>query len=238
MNPIYLLLISLAGYLIGSISFARVITRLVKPEVDLDQVRTHQSDSGEEGTISGIGAYTTSIALGGTWGGLVGLLDILKAFLPVLALQLLYPGEIFGWVFSIFAVIGHNFPIYYGFNGGRGLSTMLGSLVVLDPIGLVAAMVLGMLISILLNQPTTGMLLWMPILALWSILIGNDLVGAIYAILIMAIFIISDLPELKTAAQFRAEGRLDEYNEMIYESAPMMRMIKDLSDKIRFWDRA
>lgn len=238
MNWIFLLFLSLAGYLIGSISFSRIITRIVKPDVDLDQTRTHRSDTGEEGTISGIGAFTTSIALGGAYGGLVGLLDILKGFIPVLILQILYPGEIYGWIFSIFAVIGHNFPIYYGFNGGRGLSTMVGSLLVLDPLGLLAALILGMLISILINQPTTGLLLWMPVLAVWELLIHSDLVGAIYAILIMALFIIADLPELRTAMLYRKEGRLDEYNEMLYNSAPMMRMIKDLSDTVRFWEKS
>lgn len=237
MNFVYYLLISLAGYLIGSVSFARIVTKIVNPEVDLDQTRTHRSDTGEEGTISGIGAYTTSIALGGAYGGLVGLLDMLKAFIPVLILQIFYPEEIYGLLFSIFAILGHNFPIYYGFIGGRGLSTMLGSLLVLDPLGLVVALVLGMLISILINQPTTGLLLWMPTLAAWALLVRNDLGGAIYALLIMALFIIADLPELKTALQYREQDRLDEYNEMLYESAPMMRMIKDLSDKIRFWDQ-
>ena len=237
MNILYLLIASIAGYLIGSISFSRVVTKLVNPDVDLDQTRRVKDSSGDEGTISGIGAYTTSIALGGKYGSLVGILDILKALLPVLALRLLFPGQPYAAAFSIFAIIGHNYPIYYRFNGGRGLSVMLGSLLVLDPIGMIASMLIGMLIGILINQPITGMLLWMPVLSVWAILVRGDLTFFIYTILLIVIYILSNLSELRHAAKIRAEGRIDEYNQMLHDSAPMMRMINNISDKVRFWDR-
>lgn len=237
MNISILLLVILAGYLIGSISFARVITRMVQPGVDLDAARTHPTTSGEKGSISGIGAYTTSMALGGKYGGLVALFDMLKAFLPVLVLRIVYPEQPYGVIFSVLAVLGHNFPIYYRFKGGSGLSPMLGSLLVLEPIGMVAAMIAGMFIGILINQPATGMVIWLPMLTLWSIFVRNDIPAAIYSILLVALFFIADIPELKLAMEYRKEGRLEEYNAMIYDSAPMMRMIKRLSEKVRFWER-
>jgi glycerol-3-phosphate acyltransferase PlsY len=238
MNITYLILASIAGYLIGSISFSRVVTRLVKPEIDLDQTRRVKSSDGDEGTISGIGAYTTSIALGGKYGGLVGVLDILKALLPVLILKLAFPGQPYAAAYSIFAILGHNFPIYYRFVGGRGLSVMLGSLLVLDPIGMIVSMVVGMFIGILINQPVTGMLLWMPVLSLWAIFVRNDLTAIIYSILLIIIYIISNLPELRHAANIRKEGRIEEYNQMLNDSAPMMRMINQISDTVRFWDKS
>ncbi len=236
MNLSPILLVALAGYLIGSISFARVITRLVKSDVDLDAARMLKSDSGQEGTISGIGAYTASMALGGKFGGLVALLDMLKAFIPVLALRLLFPLQPYALIFSVLAVLGHNYPIYYRFVGGRGLSPMLGSLLVLEPIGMLAAMIVGMLIGILINQPATGMVIWLPVLTLWFVLVRSDIPGAIYSVLLIASFIIADIPELKLALRYSKEGRLDEYNAMLHDSAPMMRMIKRLSENIRFWE--
>lgn len=231
-----IILFAVAGYLIGSISFARVVTRLVKPGANLDHARTYQFATGEKGTISGIGAYTTSIALGGKYGGWVALLDMLKAFIPVLALRLIYPDQIYSLIFSIFAILGHNYPIYHRFKGGRGLSPMLGSLLVIEPIGMVVAMIAGTILGILFNNPPTALMIWFPLLTLWSILIRTDLPTTLYTIILMLLFIIADIPEFKLALSYRKQGRLNEYTEMLLDSAPMMRMMKKLSDRIRIWE--
>lgn len=236
MDIISIIIVALAGYLIGSISFARIITQIVKPGTDLDLARTRQSVTGEDGTISGIGAFTASIALGSKYGGWVSLLDMLKAFIPVLALRLIYPDQPYGLIFSIFAVIGHNFPIYYRFNGGRGLSPMLGSLIVIEPIGTVVAMLAGTVLGILINQPHTALLLWFPMLTIWTAFIRADIPVTIYTIILMILFIIADISELKLALEYRKQGRLDEYTEMLLESANMMQMIQKLSDRLRFWE--
>jgi len=237
MDIYLIILFSFAGYMIGSISFARIITSVVKPGTDLDDARTFPSESGEGETISGIGAYTASIALGGKYGGLVSLLDMAKAFVPVLALRLIYPDQSYELIFSIFVVAGHNFPIYYRFNGGRGLSPMLGSLLVIEPIGTVVGMLAGTLLGILLNQPHTAMMLWFPMLIIWSAFVRADIFLTIYTILIMGLFIIADIPELKIALEYRKKGRLDEFTEKLIDSAPMMQKIQKLSDRIRFWDK-
>ena len=230
------ILVALAAYLIGSISFARVMVRLVKPDTSLHRARIHKSDTGEEGTVSGIGASTASIALGPKYGYLVALLDMLKAFVPILALQSFFPGRPYGLVFSIFAIIGHNFPIYHRFNGGRGLSPMLGSLLVIEPVGMIAAMLAGTLIGILINQPHTALMIWLPLLALWSWLVRGDPALTFYSVLIMGLFISAEIPEIRLAMQFRKEGRMDEYNRMILDSAPQTRMMKRMADKLRFWE--
>lgn len=236
MDIISIIFVAVAGYLIGSISFARIVTQIVKPGTDLDHARTRQSATGDGGTISGIGAFTASIALGSKYGGVVSLLDMLKAFIPVLALRLIYPDQLYGLIFSIFAILGHNFPIYYRFNGGRGLSPMLGSLIVIEPIGTVIAMLAGTLLGILINQPHTGLLLWFPMLTIWAAVILADIPLTIYTIILMLLFIIADISELKLALDYRKQGRLDEYTEMLLESGTMMKMIQNLSDRIRFWD--
>ena len=94
----------------------------------------------------------------------------------------------------------------------------------------------GTLVGILINQPATGMVIWLPMLTLWSIFVRNDLPAALYSVLLIALFIIADIPELKLALHYRKQGRLDEYNAMLHDSAPMMRMIKRLSNKVRFWE--
>lgn len=231
------LLIALAGYLIGAISFARVVARLVNPAVSLDEARKHRAETGEEGTVSGIGASTASMALGKEYGGLVALLDILKAFIPILVLRVIFPGQPYYLVFSILAILGHIYPIYYRFQGGRGLSPMLGSLLAIEPLGMVVALLAGTLLGILINQPHASLILWFPMLTLWSWLVRDDPPTAIFSVILLVLFLLAEIPEMRLALQYRKQGRMDEYNRMILDSAPQTRMMKRLAEKVRFWDK-
>lgn len=237
MDTLTTLLVALAGYFIGAISFARVVARIVNPAVSLDEARKHKAGTGEEGTVSGIGASTASMALGKRYGGLVALLDMLKAFIPTVSLRFLFPDQPYYLVFSVLAIIGHVYPVYYRFNGGRGLSPMLGSLLAIEPIGMVVAMLVGTLTAILINQPHASLILWFPFLTLWSWLIRKDIPAAIFSIVLLALFLIAEIPEMRLALQYQRQGRMDEYNQMILNSAPQTRMMKRLAEKVRFWDK-
>ena len=236
MNIILTLIAILAGYLIGSISFARVIAQFVNPDADLDQARTFKSETGESGSVSGIGASTASMALGPKYGFVVSFLDMLKALIPVLVLRLLYPEDAYYLLFSLFAIIGHNWPVYYRFQGGRGLSVMLGSLVVIEPIGTVVAMLSGTLLSILINQPPSSLILWFPFLTLWSWLVRGDLFLVAYSICLPILFLVAEIPDIKLAMQYRRQGRMEEYNQIILTSSSQMRGMKRLAQKLRFWE--
>ena len=100
-----------------------------------------------------VGATNAFRVLGKTWGYAVFAADALKGFLGVkVALgiaMLLAPGyEIpMGVVGAVGAVLGHNFPVWLGFQGGKGISTSAGVMLGLFPlivfgVGLVAWMTL------------------------------------------------------------------------------------------------
>lgn len=235
---ITLILVAIAGYLIGSISFARVVAHVVNPAADLNQARMNKTETGAEGTVSGIGASTASIALGKKYGGEVALLDILKAFIPVLLLRIFFPDQIYYLVYSILCILGHNYPIYYRFEGGRGLSPMLGSLLAVEPLGLIVCMLLGTLIAILINQPHVSLILWFPLLALWGWFVNNNLTLAVYAFVLLVIFLVAEIPEIRLAMQYRKQGRMDEYNKMILDSSPQTRAMQRLAAKVRFWEKS
>jgi len=79
-------------------------------------------------------------AVGKTAGKVCFFLDFLKGVLPVLAAQLIYPGVY--WlplVCGAMAVIGHIFPVYLMFKGGKGISTAAGVALALAPYPLVCA---------------------------------------------------------------------------------------------------
>ncbi len=237
MDLITFFITAVAGYLIGSISFARVVTRHVNPTINLDHARKHQAETGEEGTISGIGASTASIALGKKYGGIVALLDILKAFIPILSLRLVFPEQPQYLVFSITTILGHIYPVYHRFQGGRGLSPMLGSLLAIEPLGMLVAILSGTMLGILINQPHASLILWIPMLIIWSLLVRNDISLAIFSVMLLAMFLVAEISEIRLAVQYRKQGRMEEYNRMILESAPQTRMMKRLAERIRFWDK-
>lgn len=128
------------GYLSGSVSFALVLSRL--HGVDLRTVGS-----------GNLGATNVGRALGRWWGVLCFLLDVVKGLAPVLAAgfamgRIAAGGggadgagadgslvEACAWLgVGAAAVVGHMFPFYLGFRGGKGVATSLGVLLAYWPI--------------------------------------------------------------------------------------------------------
>ncbi len=85
-------LAAVVGYLSGSISMARIVTRLVAPHEDITQTDIKLESTGETYHMHAVAGTTVSLKLGAKWGGITAILDILKAFIPTLVFRLLYPG--------------------------------------------------------------------------------------------------------------------------------------------------
>lgn len=118
-----LLLLVILAYLLGSIPTAYLAAQWMK---GID-IRRYGS-----GTVSGSMVYEHVRH----WAVVpVGIFDVAKAALPTyLGLRLGY--GVWGSIaVGVAAMIGHNWPIYLGFTGGRGLSSFLGILLVLFPWG-------------------------------------------------------------------------------------------------------
>jgi len=116
-------LLMLAAYLIGAIPCGVVLTRLV----GAGDVR--KSGSGN------IGATNVYRVAGRKLGVLTLVGDTLKGVLPVLAVELLTnlrPEEVALVAAATF--LGHLYPVYIGFKGGKGVATALGIYLVLAPL--------------------------------------------------------------------------------------------------------
>ena len=109
----------LFGYLSGSVPFGFLIAGRGK---GID-IRNFGSGN--------IGATNIARILGFKWGALVFILDFMKGLLPVLLVFLFLPKGFFlcriiSILVALLAVIGHNWPLYLNFKGGKGVSTSIG----------------------------------------------------------------------------------------------------------------
>lgn len=125
--PMSPLLILIGAYLAGSLPFGLFVARAVK---GID-IREHGSRN--------IGATNVTRVIGVKWGAVCFLLDLLKGSGPVRLLpQWLLaaddPSRIHWQVAAgLLAIIGHMFPVWLGFKGGKGVATALGVVAMLAP---------------------------------------------------------------------------------------------------------
>lgn len=117
------------SYLLGTVSIARLITKKEK-EGDIKN-----QGSGNPGTMNMLRTHGIGMGL------FTLLCDALKGVIPSL-FALLYFGEVvdmqFGYIalytFGLCAVLGHIYPVFYKFKGGKGIATTFGVFMVADPI--------------------------------------------------------------------------------------------------------
>jgi len=102
---------------------------------------------------------------------------------------------------------------------------------------MLTALLAATLLGVLINQPHTALVMWFPMLASWSWFVRGDIPAVIYTFLLMVLFLLAEIPEMRLAMQYRRQGRMDEYTQMILTSTPQMRMMKKLAQRLRFWDK-
>jgi glycerol-3-phosphate acyltransferase PlsY len=118
------------GYLLGSIPTAYIVARMRKG-IDIRNVGSRN-----------MGAANVMREIGTHEGIFVGLIDIAKGAGAILIAQTLNISEL--WVFGagFAALVGHNFPVFAGFRGGKGSATVIGIFLVLAPLSMLVTLVI------------------------------------------------------------------------------------------------
>lgn len=124
----WLYLLPVMGYFLGSVSSAIVISRLM----GLQDPR--QVGSGNPGA-------TNVLRYGGKKAAILTLIgDVMKGMIPVLIARLLTEDPLIIALTALAAFVGHLYPVFHGFKGGKGVATALGVFLALNPwIGLMLA---------------------------------------------------------------------------------------------------
>ncbi len=118
-------LAALLGYVLGAIPIGLIVGRLTKG-IDLREYGSHRT-----------GATNALRTLGTRAAAAVFVLDVAKGVAAVLLARLFFAGDpLVEWAAAaagLAAVVGHNWSVFIGFSGGRGVSTSAGALGAMSP---------------------------------------------------------------------------------------------------------
>jgi glycerol-3-phosphate acyltransferase PlsY len=144
MNPY--LITAAVSYLLGSIPFGYLVVRIFKGE----DVRTTGS-----GNIGATNVARKSPALGLA----TLLLDAAKGLAAVLVARVVFSGphqQLIMTTAAFFAVLGHLFPVWLKFRGGKGVATSLGAFILLTPKSILCMVVLFLVIAVAFRYVSLG----------------------------------------------------------------------------------
>lgn len=213
MNLPIVLFAMMIGYLLGSISFARLVTRVFAPDQDISKIEIAVPDSEARFKSDAISATSVRLHLGPRYGCLTSILDILKATIPALAFRLWQPEAPYYLFAAGMAAVGHNWPIYYRFKGGRGMSPIMGGMLVVDWLGVVVTNLLGLASDLVIKNTLVSSGVWLVLMIPWILFHSGDWPELLYALAMCVLFWASMIPEWREILRLKREGELDKLQE-------------------------
>jgi len=129
----------LLSYLAGAVPFGLLFSRMAGKDV-------RKEGSGN------IGATNVNRVLGKKLGLLTLVCDVAKGFFPVFLASIILPldenWELFVGLCGLATVLGHMFPVYLGFKGGKGVATALGVFLFFSPMAIAIALAVFILVVV------------------------------------------------------------------------------------------
>jgi len=144
------IVIAIIAYLIGSVNFSVIIS---KKMAGFDVREKGSGNAGSTNVLRTVGKKAAAITL---------VCDILKGVIPILLVKLVsniwqnLDGALLVQITGILVVIGHTFPVFFKFKGGKGVATSLGVLLTTNwQIGLIC-LVFAVVLIILTQMVSVG----------------------------------------------------------------------------------
>ncbi|NND04114.1 MAG: glycerol-3-phosphate acyltransferase [Acidimicrobiia bacterium] len=136
------------GYLLGTVSFARIAARVALSGADISVTEYEVPGTDTKWVYRGVSATSVLERAGWKWGVGVIVLDALKAFAPTMALRLAFPDSNAYLVVAVAVIAGHVWPVWWRFVGGRGQSTLLGALLAIDVLSIPVSAIVGSIVGL------------------------------------------------------------------------------------------
>ncbi|MDO4188972.1 MAG: glycerol-3-phosphate acyltransferase [Lachnospiraceae bacterium] len=138
-NIIGIVLILILGYIVGSFNLSYFLSKLKGYDI-----RQHGSGNA--------GASNVVIMMGKKAGIIVALVDIFKAYLVCTIAMHIFPDKIYiGALAGTSVILGHIFPFYMNFKGGKGLASLGGTILALDPRMFVVLLAIAIVLAVVIN---------------------------------------------------------------------------------------
>jgi glycerol-3-phosphate acyltransferase PlsY len=191
MTALIIILVIIAAYLIGSFPPAYVVARLRKG-VDIRQVGSRN-----------MGAMNVFYQVGFAYGILVLAIDVGKGAAAVALARFLGVPELVQYLAAVVVVLGHNFPIFLKFRGGRGGATCIGILAFLIPWGFPAYVAVFGAVLLLTRFPTLSYSIAFIVFPLAGWFVYHDWGLVVFPIGLLMIPLLKYIPRIK---EMRARG--------------------------------
>lgn len=194
------ILLLILSYLLGSIPFGLIIGK------------TAGKDLRENGS-GNIGSTNAIRILGLRLGLLSALCDVIKGMFVIALIYILetngiwynefvIDGESLYVLYGISAVIGHCFPIYIKFKGGKAVATSLGVLFITVPLAAVVA--LGVFLTVMLitgivslSSTFATICAWISALILYAFVLSNNIYSCLFLSILVVLIILKHIPNYK-----------------------------------------
>ena len=180
-------LVLVAAYVIGSVDFGVIVPRLLGFDI-------YAEGSGNPGTSNVLRTMGKGPA------ALVLLGDGAKGALAA-AIGFSVAGESVAFAASFVAVVGHSFPIWHRFRGGRGVATAIGAAIFLEPIVGILLGVLWIGVTLIWKVASVASIIAMVLYVPAFAVTGHRGVQLLWALGIAALVLIRHVPNIRRIAQ-------------------------------------
>ncbi|MFC2096002.1 glycerol-3-phosphate acyltransferase [Candidatus Bipolaricaulota bacterium] len=210
------LLAALTAYAVGSVPFALIVIQWFGKGEVLQPTELAVPHSDQPLRSSSVSATAVRLQLGARYGCLTSILDMAKAAAVTLTFKLVWPEQPYFLIAAGFATVGHVWPIFNRFRGGRGQSPIIGSLFVIDwPTPLIAFALAQILGLSLRSRAYVGRFSPPLIAAGWLLFRFRSVPHVLLCVGLFAIRVIAMRNEVRQYKALRAHGALSSFSEEV-----------------------
>ncbi|MEW6585132.1 MAG: glycerol-3-phosphate 1-O-acyltransferase PlsY [Nitrospirota bacterium] len=176
MNALEEISVVLVSFVLGSIPFGIIVAKV--KGVDLKKVGS--GNIGATNVLRSLGKWPAALTLCG---------DILKGTLAVASARYLDVGSAWEGVAGISAILGHNFSIFLGFKGGKGVATSMGVLLFYSPFAAVLTLIIWLAVVVITRYSSMGALVSFGLLPLNIYFFDPDDRAKLFVAILITVFI-------------------------------------------------
>ena len=179
------ILVFLGAYLLGSIPFAYLFAK-----------RKTGGDIREMGS-GNVGATNVMRTAGRLFGILTLILDVAKGAAAVVAGQYFLHNEVYGAIAGFFAMLGHAYPVFLGFRGGKSVATGAGAFLVLSPFGILTSIGLFAILIFFIRIVSLSSMIAAGMFPLFAWMYGADRPVVFWGVVCAGLIILRHKPNIE-----------------------------------------